>query len=800
MTILIDVIDRALPILWRATWQASLLVVLVLVVRAILGERLSPAWRHALWCLVLARLLVPVLPSSPASLYRLAPTLGADANDKPARVASMPSQNLPMITDPAPTPTDPARSVERPSLVAELRDERGIDRATAPLTRPPARWSLPRLAGLAWLLGVFLLSSRTLVASVRLARTSRTWADADDPEILALLNACRHQMGLRRSVRVRIAPDDLGPAATGFVRPSIVIPRSVLASISRNDLEHILMHECAHIRRGDVAVHWLTTAAVIVHWFNPVSWFVASRIRADRELACDAEVLSRLDGDRRSSYGGTILSLAGRLVPPRPLPGLVGAFGARSLLQERITMIASSSPHPRAWNRLAALLLILLALVGLTDAAPPPIEAEEPALRAVPQPIAPRIVKDDPLLDDATQKRIDELIRDLREINSVFPPSWASSIRDLAELGEIAVPSLIEELDRTTEDRPLRALGFTLRAIGDPRAVPALIRAIPRTLVESGSDSGLRMEDPELRAFLQEHDLDGVPRDRSFNFGRSFREITGALKAITGQQFNEGELNFVALAGGPAQQRLQRRYMHDLAERWATWWEDHWRQFTDDPAHAEVNLPPLPAAPQPAKRTDPSFPTGPKARQTGIWANVIAGPPQSLDYYRTFIDLDTRRELPWPDALGTPDEAAPENVAFWAADAGYDLQGIAYQPPGSQTSAYGIRGIGLRAWQVEDEVFGTIEQDLRGNRIPDLDRPAGEILVDIDPATGSYRPEHTATFLFQTREGATGILQVTGQITELFTDDDIGQPGLSTTRGFYRGVQFQYKLLYEEEE
>src|SRR5262249_14679674 len=152
-----------------------------------------------------------------------------------------------------------------------------------------------------------------------------------------------------------------------------------------------------------------------------------------------------------------------------------------------------------------------------------------------------------------TSEEIAEEIAALRKTDIGHSKGWATAARRLAQIGKPAVPALIEELDRTTENRALRSLGFTLRAIGDPRAVPALIRAIPRTLVPPGSDFGLPMDDPELLAFLQEHDLQKGSGGPNFTFGMPYREITGALHAISGQRFNEDELNFINLQGTPKQ-------------------------------------------------------------------------------------------------------------------------------------------------------------------------------------------------------------------------------------------------------
>jgi hypothetical protein len=72
--------------------------------------------------------------------------------------------------------------------------------------------------------------------------------------------------------------------------------------------------------------------------------------------------------------------------------------------------------------------------------------------------------------------------------------------------------------------------------------------------------------------------------------------------------------------------------------------------------------------------------------------------------------------------------------------------------------------------------------------------------MDLDPKKRTYNPENESTFLFVTREGTTGILQVTNLVTELLRPDDFGKPvQRKLPRGFFRGVKFQYKFLIEDE-
>jgi hypothetical protein len=493
-------------------------------------------------------------------------------------------------------------------------------------------------------------------------------------------------------------------------------------------------------------------------------------------------------------------------------------------LRRRIAMVASQRPIGRGWCRTAAGLLVTLAVTGPTAADLTP--ATEPSVatttmteqaRGKPRQAATAAPEPDGKEPDPAVKPIPKPIADaiavLRATDINNSKRWATAARDLVRIGKPAVPYLIEELDRTTENRPLRSLGFTLRAIGDPRAVPALIRAIPRTLVPAGSDFGLNMDDPELLAFLQRHDLQKGEGGELFTFGMPYREITGALHAITGHRFHEDELNFINLDGTPKQRWLQLWLFHGLATRWAIWWKQNWQRFTDDPAYARVSLPPLPEAPPvPSASADQPFPTGDKVRASNGWANVIVGPPQAQDYYRTFKDLDTGREIKWPRELPDSSKAKADEIAAFAAREGFDLRGIEYTAPGSDRSHYAIQGFGLRAWQVDNSRYETIENDLRENKPPALDRPAGDLLMDLDPKTERHHPENQATFLFVTREGTVGILQLTGLVTEVFRGGGFGAPAginrpdgagaaapvLPSAYGFYRGVQIQYKFLYAE--
>src|SRR5438876_1921774 len=141
------------------------------------------------------------------------------------------------------------------------------------------------------------------------------------------------------------------------------------------------------------------------------------------------------------------------------------------------------------------------------------------------------------VLSGRPSDRTAQILLEFRKLNHTVDETelWCLLMRELVAVGREAVPQLCVELDRTTEDRMLRRLGFALRAIGDARAVPALIRALPKTLLPSSSDYGLLVGDKELTLFMQTHDLRKTKGGMYFDLGRPVREIVATLHDLTGQ-------------------------------------------------------------------------------------------------------------------------------------------------------------------------------------------------------------------------------------------------------------------------
>ena len=379
---------------------------------------------------------------------------------------------------------------------------------------------------------------------------------------------------------------------------------------------------------------------------------------------------------------------------------------------------------------------------------------------------------------------------------SLFKDPWLRTLKEIVDLGPDAVPELIDELDATNDHRMLSCLGFTLRAIGDPRAVPALIRAIPKTLESAGySDIGSHADDEQLARFAQKYDLDKDDRGNSYGFGRPVREIFGALEKLTGQNFGDMELWGVFQSGTQLQQRTKRALYYRTAKKWADWWQQNAANYTQDPKYTEVGL-----SEPAAETTEPPQPNGHYKTSNGGMSGVVL---QSISYPKSqlnFYDLDTGRRagLPnkWRDSQNI--ESHLDDILAWAASEGFDLMGVDYIAPNGQHH-FAIRPIGLRAWELGANRWKMKSNDITIEALQAEGIPVNGLLLHFDKQKKAIDPTAIAPFFYMTREGTPGMLYVGVEVL----DDSLKPGGPSMVDperepvAFTKGRRFGYSEFEE---
>jgi bla regulator protein blaR1 len=314
--------------LLEMSWQASLLICVVLVVRLLMGRRMPAQWRHALWLLVLLRLVLPWTPASRFSIYSVVPN---------------PIQ----------------RASTGPPLIGEV---------AMPGRAVPASQERIGVTTVVWLIGAAGFAVWLLAQAVSTILAFHGRRPVTDKAILELLEDCKEELGISTYLAIVETPRTRAPALFGWIRPRLLLPPNLLDTLSQDRLRHVFLHELAHLKRHDIALNWLAAGAQALHWFNPLVWLAFQQARLDMELACDELALARLQDHESGDYGHTILDLLNTWAKPERLPSLAAITEDVNQVKRRIQMVAAFKKGQYVSSFVPVAILLVLGAVFMVDA------------------------------------------------------------------------------------------------------------------------------------------------------------------------------------------------------------------------------------------------------------------------------------------------------------------------------------------------------------------------------------------------------------------------------------------------
>ena len=138
-----------------------------------------------------------------------------------------------------------------------------------------------------WVLGVLALSVRGL-GGWWLIHRLRVTATTEAPHaVIKAFQRISHALGLRRSALLRVSSAIAGPITVGAVRAMVLLPISAVTLLGPDEIEVVLAHELAHVRRADYLWNLVQTLVETLFFFHPAVWWISSRVRHERELCCD---------------------------------------------------------------------------------------------------------------------------------------------------------------------------------------------------------------------------------------------------------------------------------------------------------------------------------------------------------------------------------------------------------------------------------------------------------------------------------------------------------------------------------
>jgi beta-lactamase regulating signal transducer with metallopeptidase domain/DNA gyrase inhibitor GyrI len=442
-------------------WQVSLLVLIVTALDYLLRRWAWPQVRYALWILVLVKLILPpswTLPSSlfsgwtPLAKMRIEERLATPYRIPPAGEILRKPPSIPAY---AATPESPYQSTD---FQASQRDAQPgtISESTPP--GPKLHWKA--IAFLVWIIGmgifIALLASR--IAGLR--RWHRNQVDKKSIPVwyYELLVKTTKRLKLARLPAIVFSKDAKAPAVYGLFRPVLLLPASYLDSLSPEDAEHVLLHELAHLKRGDLWLHGLCLLLQIVYWFNPLLIWTRRQMKHVREICCDLTIANVLK-EKTMQYRQTLLNTARELLTETAEPGmgLLGVFEDPFRLVARLRWL-----EKRSWQKrkLMAAAVVLVTVIMTATVLPMGSPARESGSA---------VSRQETKSMEAEKARIENLRLDV-EIKTI-PPLYAAVLPRIGGLDESEFA--LSRLKQLLNKAGIEPTGYPFgRFISDSEKVP----------------------------------------------------------------------------------------------------------------------------------------------------------------------------------------------------------------------------------------------------------------------------------------------------------------------------------------
>ncbi|MBU5445583.1 M56 family metallopeptidase [Paenibacillus sp. MSJ-34] len=346
--------------------MASLLVIMILLIKWVFKKQLSLRIHYFLWIILLLRLILPFAPESSFSIFNI---FALNVNPMPMS-SDVESRSVSLHNAPGILTQDLPGESSKP--VAGKDEVIHNPHATEPFPDFAAghtwRASIWNYVAVLWILGITVLLIYMIRMNVLFKKKVVKNSKIVESSLSSILERCKITMGVKATIPLLITNAVSGPTLYGLFRPKLLLPKRTIETLRDDELEHIFLHELAHYRRKDIEFNALFICMLVIHWFNPVIWYAYCRMRQDQELACDGLALSHINQSNIASYGHTILRLVEMNSTMNRFTSIAHFSSNKTQLKKRILMIKYFDKKKYRWSLPGVLLIALLGGCVLTNA------------------------------------------------------------------------------------------------------------------------------------------------------------------------------------------------------------------------------------------------------------------------------------------------------------------------------------------------------------------------------------------------------------------------------------------------
>lgn len=344
--------------LWvlQASLIASISALVVILILKLFNNHIGVRFQHALLLIIILRLIIPVNIPRNINLFNILfdkyenKILNIESKNDTKAAYDFLAKGKIYLNDKT-----------RDGKVTSGSPSENISYKQEDTAKEKIITSTLNIASCIWLIGVLSIALFFLTILWEFNTKITKLEQTPDLKIVSLLEECKKKLSINRNIPIYACDDFKTPCIFGALKPKIYIPKYKYSTNDYKYLSHIFLHELIHYKRKDLIYNFLGSIAILIHWFNPMIWFIVNRMKLQREYACDTYVLEILGKEESIEYGMTLINFSKLISSSRKAPQLAVFFETKNQIKRRIKMIKN---FKKGSYRMSAAAVICCILAG----------------------------------------------------------------------------------------------------------------------------------------------------------------------------------------------------------------------------------------------------------------------------------------------------------------------------------------------------------------------------------------------------------------------------------------------------
>lgn len=349
--------EKLFDFIVKGSIAATILGIIILIVEFILKKRVSPKIIYSLWVIVLLKFLIPYGPESSLSIYSV-----INNPIKSYFIQSNNEQEVKKSKINTNEGTKYSSFLEKDINLNKENDKGKVIKFNEVINHNQGL--LKDIGIFSWLLIVTLLGCYGFFSYIKLRRLE---GETENNTYKEILEEILRKNNIKRKVKI-IESDLVGtPSIYGVINPKIIMPKDLEKKLSKEELKYVFLHEITHLKNGHTLISIIGLIIKIIHWFNPFIYIFLKVIDKNCELACDYDILKKLDERENIKYGNTILKVIESIKNNKRFMVEIPIGINKKEVKGRLEMIVENKKFGRTSLVIGGIALVVVSVIGLTS-------------------------------------------------------------------------------------------------------------------------------------------------------------------------------------------------------------------------------------------------------------------------------------------------------------------------------------------------------------------------------------------------------------------------------------------------